>query len=61
MGFWQGCLCLVFLGVDSSLDISLLCVGHYEMKPPILYENFMENNKCICTNGKLENEFMYLY
>ena len=35
-------------------------VGHYEIKPPI-YEKFMKNKKCICTNGMLENGLMYLY
>ena len=34
--------------------------GDYENKPPI-YWNFMEQNKCIRTNGKLENGLMYLY
>ena len=36
-----------------------MCVGHYEMKP-FIYENFMEKNKCISTNDKLENGPVYL-
>ena len=38
----------------------MMCVGHYEIKPPI-YENFIEGNIYIYTNGVLENGLMYLY
>ena len=34
-------------------------VGHFENKPPI-YKKFTCKNKCIYTNGKLENGLMYL-
>jgi hypothetical protein len=32
----------------------MMCVGHYEIKP-LIYEKFIEKNKCICTHGKLGN------
>ena len=38
----------------------MMCVGHYEITPPI-YKKFVEKNKCLCTNGKLENGLRYLY
>ena len=38
----------------------MTCVGCYEIKPDI-YKNFIEKQKCICTNGGLENGLMYLY
>ena len=38
----------------------MMCMGHYEIKPPI-YEKFIEKNKCIHTNDMLENGLMYLY
>ena len=38
----------------------MMCVGDYEIKPP-LYKNFIEKMKCICTNDRLENGLMYLY
>ena len=38
----------------------MMCMGHYAIKPPI-YEKFTMKNKCIRTNGKLENGFLYLY
>ena len=33
------------------------CVGHYENKPP-MYEKFIDDNKCIRTNGVLGNGLM---
>ena len=39
---------------------NLPCMGHYEINPPT-YKKFIEKNKCICTNGTLENGLMYLY
>ena len=35
-------------------------MDNYEIKVPI-YKKFMEKNKCICTNGMLENGLMYSY
>ena len=37
----------------------MMCVGHYEIIRPI-YENFIEKNKCVRTNGMLENG-SYIY
>ena len=37
----------------------MTCVGHYEIKAPIC-EKFMKKNKCIRTNGMLEND-SYIY
>ena len=40
----------------------MMCMGHYEIKPPIyIFEKFIKNKRSICTNNILENEFMYLY
>ena len=36
----------------------MTCVGDYEIKPPI-YENFLEKNKCIHTNDRVENGLTY--
>jgi hypothetical protein len=33
---------------------------YYEFKPP-LYDNVIEKNNCIHTNGMLENGLMYVY
>ena len=41
------------LGVDSSSDTQTMCMGHYEIKPPIC--------KRIHANNKLENGLMHLY
>ena len=38
----------------------MTCLGHYEIKPP-MYEKFIWKNKCICIDGRLENELTYLY
>ena len=38
----------------------MTCVGHYGFKP-LVYENFMEKNKRIRTNGMLKRGFVYLY
>ena len=38
----------------------MMCVDPYEINPPI-YGKLIKNNKCVHTNGKLENKFMYLY
>ena len=40
-------------GVDSTLNTETMCVGHYEIKP-LIYEEFIEKNNCICTKGMLE-------
>lgn len=37
----------------------MIHVGEYEIKT-LIYEKFREN-KCICTNSRLENELIYLY
>lgn len=47
-------------GLDTSLDTSMTCMGNNEIKPPI-YGNFVKKKKCIRTNGKIENEFIYVY
>ena len=47
-------------GLDSSLETWMIFVGHYEFKPPI-YQKVIKKNKCIRTNGMLENGLMYLY
>ena len=41
-------------GVDSSLKSYMMCMGHNEIKPPLIYKNFIEKNKRIRTNGRLE-------
>ena len=38
----------------------MTCMGGYEIKPPI-YEKPIEKNKCIRTNGGLENGLIYLF
>lgn len=38
---------------------TFLCVGHYEIKPPIYEEITHKNNKCIRTNDKLESGLMH--
>lgn len=36
----------------------MTCVGHYENKSP-MYEKFINDNKCIRTNGVLGNKLMF--
>ena len=38
----------------------MTCMGHYEIKHPI-YKKFIEKNKCMQINGRLENGLVYLY
>ena len=48
----------IFWGMESSSEIKMKCVGHNEIESPI-YEEFIEKNKCLRTNGMLENELVY--
>jgi hypothetical protein len=43
---------------DSLLEIEMMCVDDYELKPPI-NEKFIMNTKYKCTNG-IENRLMNL-
>ena len=58
--FYLNCTLVYGQGVDSSSDAWTMCLGHYEVKSPI-HENFTADNKCIHTNGGLENGLMYSY
>ena len=42
------------LRVHSPFETNMTSVGDYEIKPPI-YKSFIEKNKCMHTNGRLEN------
>ena len=37
----------------------MMCVGCYEIKPPI-HKKFVKKNICICTNDRPKNGLMYL-
>ena len=46
--------------MGALLQTDMMCMGHYEIKPPI-YKIFVEKNKCLHTNDMLENGLVYLY
>jgi hypothetical protein len=51
---------VVLWGGESSLEIQMMCVDNYEIKSHV-YEKFVEENKHLHTNGRLENGLVYLY
>lgn len=45
--------------MDSSLETYSSCVDYHEIQTPYIREVYEEREKCIHTNGMLENEFNY--
>jgi hypothetical protein len=51
LGIWRG---------GFFIETYMTCMGDYEIKL-LIYKEVIKNNKCICTNNRLENGLMYLY
>lgn len=47
--------------MDSSLDILMFCMGHYESKHHVHKKFTKKKKKCIRTNHMLENGLIHLY